>query len=172
MRRRREQTGALLELLWHSEEINEAKISETIQANFRTRYWAPTATAFNGARDNGDFAAINDIELQKALVYYFDVLETFLLERRLAEQEVREQFVGQLNQEAMVVPDKNFLSNNTYSLRLTASLEEIKENQALNNALVRYHRTLTDLIKRINFGKESLAKLRDRIEAHLVQLEN
>ena len=162
------ETGAFLQLLWNSEEITEPDLSSHLpMRNYRMRHWAPTATAFNGARDNGDFAAINDVALQQSLVYYFDVLENFLLERRHMEHKYRGDFIGLLHEEVVIVPDASFLTSDNYSSRLQSSVSEFRNNKRLNNALVMYHRILGDQVARIQFGKKTLNSLRDRIEQHL-----
>lgn len=164
-------TNAFVQLLWNKEELDSAALTPHLQLwSYPTRYWAPTATAFNGTRDNGDFAAIRDIDLQKSLVYYFDVLEPFLLERRQEGQRQRSEFLAILMQTSTLVPDAEFAENSKFSSRLVGDARELKANVELNNALVRYHQALDSHRRRIEFGKSQLNNLRTRIEEHLVRI--
>ena len=166
-----ESTRAFIQLLRRQEPVNEAAITPYLQRSiYGTRFWAPTATAFSGARDNGDFAAIRDDELQTALVYYFDVLEPYLLETRQSAQRHREVFIAELMQTSMLVPDADFVTSGKTSARLARDASAMQSDLALNNSLVRYHQGLDSQLRRIEFGKTQLTKLRERIRKHLVDL--
>ena len=167
----RAQTEILIRFSSLLPEVSEPASQEVHAAlqpiNYRSRLWAPTATAFNGARDNGDLVFVRDGSLRKKITNYFDTLEPYLLEIRQSFKTVERAFTAELRRVTRPVLAKDFLKTDNVSRELDMDVGELAEDKEFREALILYHVRLGSLAQRTQFGRNELKKLRASIEDYL-----